>query len=106
MPDRRGRSRADRRRQRRREDEAGRVGAHGVDQIGVGRNIAAETAESLRELTFDNVNPVHHAIALGDAAAMGTIHSDSMNLVDVSQRAIPFREIADLMQRRYIPSME
>src|SRR6266404_2382131 len=75
---------------------------HGVDQIGVGRNITAETAERLCERAFDNVYAVHHALALGDAPAMGPIHSDRMNLVDVSQRTIPLREIADLMQRRYI----
>ena len=33
MPDRRGRGGADRRRQRGREDEAGRVGAHRVDDL-------------------------------------------------------------------------
>jgi len=36
------------------------MGAHGIDHIGVRCDIAAETAKSLGESAFENVDPVHH----------------------------------------------
>ena len=65
VADRRGRRGADRRRQRGREDEARRIGAHRVDQRGAARDIAAEAAERLGERALDHVDAVHGAVALG-----------------------------------------
>ncbi len=90
---------ADRRWQRGREDESGRIGAHGVDHVSVCRDGAAEAAESLGESAFENVDPVHHALALGDAAAVGPVHPNRMNFVDIGHRTVTFGEIADPMQR-------
>ena len=69
MPDRGGRRRADRRRQRGGEDEARRIGAHSVDQRTRAGDVAAETAERLGERALDHVDAARGAVALADAAA-------------------------------------
>src|SRR6185437_2535337 len=66
VPDRSGRRRADRRWQRRREDEAGGVGAHRIDHLRASGDIAAEAAERLGERAFQDIDTMHDAVALGD----------------------------------------
>ena len=58
-----------RRRQRGREDEAGRVAAQEIDQRGRAGDIAAHHAERLGQRALDHRRPVRDAVALGDAAA-------------------------------------
>ena len=65
-------------------------------------DVAAEAAERLGERAFQNVDAVHDAVALGNAAAARTIHAHRMNLVDIGHGAIALGEIADLRQRRDI----
>ena len=65
-------------------------------------DIAAEAAERLGERAFQDIDAVHDAVALGDAAAARAVHADRVNLVDIGHRAIALGEIADLGQRRDI----
>ena len=102
MPDRGGRRGADRRRQSGGEDEARRVGAHRVAELGAGRDIAAEAAERLAERAFDHVDARHHAVALGNAGAARAIHADRMHFVEIGHGAVLFGEIADRADRRDI----
>ena len=106
VADRGGRGRADRRRQRGGEDEARRIGAHGVDDLGLAGDIAAEAAERLGQRAFEHVDAVHDAVALGDAAAARAVHADRMHLVDIGHGAVALGEIADLRPaaRRRRPS--
>ena len=69
MADRRRRRGANCRRQRRREDEARRVGADGVDDVGAAGDIAAEAAERLCQSALDHIDALRDIIPLGDAAA-------------------------------------
>ena len=102
MTDRGGRRRADRRRQRGREDEAGRVGAHGIDEICVRRDITAETAEGLGERALYDIDTRHRAVPLGDPAAPRPIHTNGVNFVDIGQCPVALRQIADAVQRRNV----
>ena len=63
-------------------------------------DIAAEAAERLGQRAFQDVDAVHDAVALGDAAAARAVHADRMDLVDIGHGAITLGEIADLRQRR------
>ncbi len=63
-------------------------------------DIAAEAAERLGERAFQDIDAVHDAVALGDAAAARAVHADRMNLVDIGHGAVALGEIADLRQRR------
>jgi hypothetical protein len=54
------------------------VGTHRIDDVGVSGDIAAEAAERLGERAFQNVDAVHDALALGDAAAARSIHADGV----------------------------
>ena len=63
-------------------------------------DIAAEAAERFGQRSLDDVDAVHDAVALGDAAAARAVHADRVDLVDIGHRAIALGEIADLRQRR------
>ena len=91
---------ADRRRQRRGEDEARRIGADRVAQRAVGRDIAAEPAERLAERALDHVDAGHRVVALGDAAAARPVKADRVDLVEIGHGAVALGEIADRMDRR------
>src|SRR3979490_2320399 len=92
--------RADCRRERGGEEEAGAVGADGVDDIGTCGDIAAETAERLGEGAFQDIDAVHDAVALGDAAAARAVHAGRVPLVDIGHGAVALGEIADPGQWR------
>ena len=93
---------ADDRSERRREDEAGRIGANCVDAGPAGSDVAAHQAEALRHRRLDNVDLVHRIIALGDARAMWSVHADGVNLVDIGQRTVFLGKIANIADRRDI----
>src|SRR6266700_3341648 len=76
-----------------------RIAAVAAEQI-AGGNAAAEAAKGLGKRAFENVDAVHDAVALGDAAAARAIHADRMHLVDIGHRAIALGEIADPRKRR------
>ncbi len=90
----------ERRRKRGREDERGRVGAHGVDDRGIRRDIAAQSAKALGERALDYVDAVHLAVAIGDAAAARAIKADGVNLVEIGHGVVARGEIGDLADRR------
>ena len=102
MADRRRGGRADRRRQRGGEDEAGRIGAHRIDQRAAPRDIAAQATERLGERALDHVDAPHHALLLGHAAAARTIHADGVHLVQIGHRAILLGEVANALDRRKV----
>src|SRR5260370_23441118 len=91
-------------RQRCRKDEAGRIGAHGVDQMGVCWDIAAEEAERLGESTFDDIDTSHGAVPLGNPAATRPIHADGVNFVNIGQCTVTLGKVANAMATS--PSME
>ena len=102
MTDRRCCGRANRWRQCRGEDKAGRIGPHCVDQGARTGNIAAEAAKRLGERAFDDVDAMHDAVAFGDAAAARAVHAHGVNFVDIGHRAMARGEIANLRDRRDI----
>ena len=87
------------RRQRGGEDEPRRGAADEVDHLGVAGDVAAVAAERLRQCALDDVDPVRHAVALADAAAVRAIHADRVHLVEIGHRAITRREVADRADR-------
>src|SRR5579862_8235910 len=99
MPDRRGCRRANPRRQCGGEDKAGRIGAHRVYQIALAGDVAAEAAERLRKCPLDNIDTAHNTVALGYPAAARTVHTDCVDLVDISESTIALSEIANPVQR-------
>ena len=68
-----------------------------------GGDVAAHDAEALGERAVDDVDPVHDAVALGQAAAARPVESDRVHLVEVGERAVLLREIADRADRRHQP---
>ena len=95
MADRDCRSGGDGRRQGGGEDEARRVGAHGVNHCGLSGDVAAQRAERLGERAFDDIDAVGEAVALGDAAATVAIHANRMDLVDVGHGVVLVGEVGD-----------
>ena len=94
------RRRGDGGRQRRGEDEARAAGAHEVDG-GRGRgDIAADHAERLGERALHDIDLVERAVALGHARAARAVHADGMDLVEIGERAVAVRDVADLADRR------
>ena len=86
----------DRRGQRRGENEGGGVRTHGIDDRSLCGDIAAKRSKSLGERSFDDVDLVHDAIALGDAAAMRAVETDRMHLVHIGHGVVTSRQIGDL----------
>ena len=84
----------------------GAIAAHRVDSRRRGRDVAADAAEALGERALDHVDPVHHAVALGDAATALAVHADGVDLVEVGHRAVAVGEVADRRRsaRRRRPS--
>jgi hypothetical protein len=78
-----------------REDEARRIGADRIDDLGLAGDIAAEAAERLGERAFEHVDAMHDAVAFGDAAAARAVHADRMDLIDIGHGAVLLGEIAD-----------
>ncbi len=100
VPDRCGCGGADRRRQRGREDEAGSIAAHGIDQRRARRDVAAQAPECLGERALDHVDARMRTLQLGLAASARPVHSDRMHLVGIGHGAVAFGEIADGPDRR------
>ena len=90
----------DGRRQRRGEDEARRIGAHGIDHRAGAGDVAAERAERLGQRAFDDVDAVGQPFAFGDAAAARSVHADGMDLVDIGHGVVALGEVDDLPDRR------
>src|SRR5712671_7206500 len=103
MPDRRGCSRANGRRQRSREDETRGVAAYRVHQCRRPGDVAAKTAECLGERPFQHIDAPHCALLFGHAATTWTIHADSMHLVGVSHCAVTLGKIANPIDGSDVP---
>ena len=58
-------------------------------------DIAAHDAEPLGQRAIDDVDAIHHAVALGDAAAARAIEADGVHLVEIGQRVVFLRQVAD-----------
>ena len=54
-------------------------------------DIAAHHAEGLGQRAFDDVDAMHHAVALGDAAAARAVEADAVHLVEIGHRAVALR---------------
>ena len=80
----------DGRRQRGGEDEARRIGADGVAEVREGGDVAAHDAEALGQRAVDDVDAMHDAVALGEAAAARPVEADRMHLVEIGERAVCF----------------
>ncbi len=77
------------------EDEARRIGADGVAAGPAPGNITAHDAEALSERAIDNVDAVHDAVALGDAAATRAVEADRVDLIEISQRVVFLRQVTN-----------
>ena len=95
MPDGRAGARRDGRGQGRREDEGRREGAHGVDDVGLGGDIAAQRAKPLGQRALDDIDLVHDAFALADAAAARAVHANRVDFVDIGERVVLPGEFGD-----------
>ena len=93
----------DRGRKRGREDEPRGKRADRIAEVARAGNVAAHDAEPLGERAVDDVDPVHDAVALGNAPAARAVDADRVHLVEVGQRAILVGEIADRRDRRDMP---
>src|SRR5262249_34085845 len=96
VPDRRGRRGTDRWREGGGEDESRRVGAYRIGDGGAPRDIAAETAKSLRQRALDHVDAVQGPFPCCDAGAAWPVHAGRMHLVDIGHGAVALRQVADL----------
>ena len=94
------RARGDRRRHRRRENEAGSVGADEIAHRRGAGNVAADHAERLGQRSLDHADAVHLAVAFGDTGAARPVHADRMDLVEEGHRAVLVGNVADLANRR------
>ena len=63
-------------------------------------------AESLAERALDHVDPVHRAVALGDAGAARAVHADRMDFVEICHGAVALGQIADGAIGETSPSIE
>src|SRR5580693_10591984 len=88
-----GRGGGERRRQRRGENEGGRVRAHGIDDRRLGGDIAAERSKSLGESPFNDVDLVHDAVSFGDTSATRTVQTNRMHFVDIGHGVVTARKI-------------
>src|SRR5688500_2315460 len=61
-------------RQRGGEDEARRIASDAVDDVSVGRDIAAHHAEGLAQRALDDRHPIGDSVALRNTAAARAIH--------------------------------
>ena len=96
------RRRRDRGRERGGEDEAGGEAPHRVAERGRAGDVAADAAEALGQRALDHVDPVHHALALGHAAAARPVEADRVDLVEIGHRAVALGEVADRADRRHV----
>src|SRR5258706_2623587 len=102
MPDGSERAGGQRRRERSRKDKAGSKRADEIDDVAVSGNVTAHDTESLCERAFDDVDTVHGTIACGNARTAGSVETDAMNFVEVSERAVFLRQIANRRDRTEI----
>src|SRR5262249_27443046 len=77
------------------ENEGWRTRAHRIYDHGISGNVATERAEAFGKRSFDNIDPVHGAVALSDAATMWAVKTDGVDLVHKCQRVVAFGEIGD-----------
>jgi hypothetical protein len=73
-----------------------------VDDVPVGRDIAAHDAERLAERAFDHRHAVRDLVTLRNAAAAGAVHADGVDLVEIGDRAVFVGEVADLGDRSHV----
>src|SRR5690606_7482757 len=83
-----------------REDESARIGADEIDKPRRTGDVAADDPEGLAERAFYDVDPVHQALAFGDAAAARAVHADRVDLVQIGERAVLLGYFDDLANRR------
>ena len=100
MPDARQRAGCNRRRKRRREDEARSKRPDGVTASTAGGNVAAHHPEALGQRPVDDIHAIHDAVALGDATSARTVHAHGMNLIEIGDRPVLLGKSADLTDRR------
>src|ERR1700756_4844517 len=84
------------------EDEAGPTAPEEVDQRCRPGNVAPHHAKGLAQGSLDRGQPMHDTIALGNSSAARAIHANRVDLIEISHRAIPFGDIANLCDRRDI----
>ena len=72
------------------------MAAHGIDEGGGARDVAAHDAEGLGERALDHRDAVRLAVALGDAAAARAVEADGMHLVEIGERTVALGHRAEL----------
>ena len=81
-------------------EEAGEVALEAVKHHT--RGISANQAEPLGKRPFDDIDPIHEALAFRDAAPKNAVKTDGMHLIEIGQCIKSIGEIANARQRRYV----
>src|SRR5690606_34429575 len=89
--------RAQRRGQGGSEDELRRIGADRVDDGAVGGHVATHHAITLSERTLNDVDALHQAVTVGNAATARAIHAHRVHFVDIGERTELLGEVADFL---------
>src|SRR3954466_9268565 len=83
-------------------NKARRVAADDVDDRGRAGDVAPHDAERLAERRLDQSDAMGDTLALGDAGTMRAVHPDRVHLVEVGQRPVALRDVADLGDGRHV----
>ena len=100
VPDARQGARGHDGRHRRGEDEARREAPDGIDDDGRAGDVPADDAEGLGERPLDHGDPVEHAVSLRDAGSASAVETNCVDLVEVGERSVARRHVAELPERR------
>src|SRR3546814_9991046 len=103
MPDAGERTRDQHWRKRGGEDEARRIGTDHVDDVAIGRDIAAHHAERLVERSFDDGKAARRVVTIRYAAAPRAVHAHRLHLVQFGERRSEEHksELQSLMRSSY-----
>jgi hypothetical protein len=82
-----------RRRHGSREDKARSRAADRVADHGIGGNIAPDDTETFCQGSFDDGDPVHDPVALGDAGSAQAVKTNRVHFVEISERIICCRSL-------------
>jgi hypothetical protein len=78
-------------------DKARRGRADRVTNNGITRDIASDDTEPFGQRPFNDIDPVHEAIALGYTGATNAVEANSMDFVEIGQSTELRSQVADAL---------